>query len=124
MSWEKEENKSRHVDFQCVRSRSIPNLSTISNDSAPLAAPLNPDLVLPGPQPEGAVMLVQQPELLLGEGAGAQPELGAAGGGNMERGGARGGAHGGNDRGGGYVGHMVGGGGARNNGPVQRSESA
>ena len=27
MSWEKEENKSRHVDFQCVRSKSITNLS-------------------------------------------------------------------------------------------------
>ena len=27
MSWEKEEAKSRHVDFQCVRSKSITNLS-------------------------------------------------------------------------------------------------
>ncbi|XP_062402118.1 BTB/POZ domain-containing protein KCTD20 [Sardina pilchardus] len=26
MSWEKEEGKSRHVDFQCVRSKSVPNL--------------------------------------------------------------------------------------------------
>ena len=26
MSWEKEENKSRHVDFQCVKSKSITNL--------------------------------------------------------------------------------------------------
>ncbi|KAA0711745.1 BTB/POZ domain-containing protein KCTD20 [Triplophysa tibetana] len=26
LSWEKEEGKSRHVDFQCVRSRSVPNL--------------------------------------------------------------------------------------------------
>ncbi len=118
MSWEKEENKSRHVDFQCVRSRSIPNLSTISNDSAPL----NPDLILPGPQPEGAVMLVQQPELLLNEGMPQQQQdHGAAGGhGNMDRGalhGAVGGAVGG-----GYGAHHVGG--SRNNGPVQRSESA
>lgn len=27
MSWEMEEAKSRHVDFQCVRSKSITNLS-------------------------------------------------------------------------------------------------
>ena len=26
MSWEKEEAKSRHVDFQCVKSKSITNL--------------------------------------------------------------------------------------------------
>lgn len=26
MSWEKEENRSRHVDFQCVKSKSITNL--------------------------------------------------------------------------------------------------
>ncbi|KAJ7999479.1 hypothetical protein DPEC_G00194860 [Dallia pectoralis] len=26
LSWEKEEGKSRHVDFQCVRSKSVPNL--------------------------------------------------------------------------------------------------
>ncbi|XP_072032144.1 BTB/POZ domain-containing protein KCTD20-like [Amphiura filiformis] len=117
MSWEKEENKSRHVDFQCVRSRSIPNLSTISNDPAPL----NPDLVLPGPQPEGAVMLVQQPELLLGEGGMPQDILlGAAGGhGNIDRGGLHAGRGGGG--GGGYGAHH---GGSRNSGPVQRSESA
>ena len=27
MSWEKEEAKSRHVDFQCVKSKSITNLN-------------------------------------------------------------------------------------------------
>jgi hypothetical protein len=27
MSWEKEEAKSRHVDFQCVTSKSITNLA-------------------------------------------------------------------------------------------------
>ncbi|OQR73757.1 BTB/POZ domain-containing protein 10-like [Tropilaelaps mercedesae] len=32
MSWEKEEAKSRHVDFQCVRSKSITNLDTIVAD--------------------------------------------------------------------------------------------
>ncbi|XP_035238393.1 BTB/POZ domain-containing protein KCTD20-like isoform X1 [Anguilla anguilla] len=28
LSWEKEEGKSRHVDFQCVRSKSVPNLTS------------------------------------------------------------------------------------------------
>lgn len=28
MSWEKEENKSRHVDFQCVKSKSVNDLTT------------------------------------------------------------------------------------------------
>jgi hypothetical protein len=27
MSWEKEEAKSRHVDFQCVKSKSVTNLA-------------------------------------------------------------------------------------------------
>ena len=27
MSWEKEEAKSRHVDFQCVKSKSITNIA-------------------------------------------------------------------------------------------------
>lgn len=35
MSWEKEEAKSRHVDFQCVRSKSITNLSTTGEEAAP-----------------------------------------------------------------------------------------
>ncbi|XP_076467021.1 BTB/POZ domain-containing protein KCTD20-like [Babylonia areolata] len=33
MSWEKEEAKSRHVDFQCVRSKSITNLSTTGSEA-------------------------------------------------------------------------------------------
>ncbi|XP_074706581.1 BTB/POZ domain-containing protein KCTD20 isoform X5 [Strix aluco] len=32
MSWEKEEGKSRHVDFQCVRSKSLTNLVTVGDD--------------------------------------------------------------------------------------------
>uniref|UniRef100_A0A8D2JDQ4 Potassium channel tetramerization domain containing 20 n=2 Tax=Varanus komodoensis TaxID=61221 RepID=A0A8D2JDQ4_VARKO len=32
MSWEKEEGKSRHVDFQCVRSKSLTNL-VVSEDT-------------------------------------------------------------------------------------------
>ncbi|XP_070191023.1 BTB/POZ domain-containing protein KCTD20-like isoform X2 [Littorina saxatilis] len=39
MSWEKEEAKSRHVDFQCVRSKSITNLSTTGSEAG--AAPHN-----------------------------------------------------------------------------------
>ncbi|XP_041452621.1 BTB/POZ domain-containing protein KCTD20-like isoform X3 [Lytechinus variegatus] len=54
MSWEKEEHKSRHVDFQCVRSRSIPNLATLAGVDA---APVNPDLAVA--PPEGAAMLLQ-----------------------------------------------------------------
>ncbi|UJR37194.1 hypothetical protein I4U23_029902 [Adineta vaga] len=33
MSWEKEEAKSRHVDFQCVRSRSVNSLIDVNDDS-------------------------------------------------------------------------------------------
>lgn len=32
MSWEKEEGKSRHVDFQCVRSKSLTNLVAAGED--------------------------------------------------------------------------------------------
>ena len=36
MSWEKEEAKSRHVDFQCVKSKSITNLlEAAAADGAP-----------------------------------------------------------------------------------------
>lgn len=31
MSWEKEEAKSRHVDFQCVKSKSITNLANVDH---------------------------------------------------------------------------------------------
>lgn len=41
MSWEKEEAKSRHVDFQCVRSKSITNLAA-ADGSPPVADPLLP----------------------------------------------------------------------------------
>ena len=33
MSWEKEEAKSRHVDFQCVKSKSITNLAAAAADT-------------------------------------------------------------------------------------------
>ncbi|KAJ8257196.1 hypothetical protein GJAV_G00182960 [Gymnothorax javanicus] len=35
LSWEKEEGKSRHVDFQCVRSKSVPNLASAPASPAP-----------------------------------------------------------------------------------------
>lgn len=34
MSWEKEEAKSRHVDFQCVKSKSITNIAEAAGDAA------------------------------------------------------------------------------------------
>jgi len=39
MSWEKEEAKSRHVDFQCVKSKSITNLSEATADPPPVSDP-------------------------------------------------------------------------------------
>lgn len=49
LSWEREENKSRHVDFQCVRSKSVQDLSApatsqTSNGSAPPPPPLLPQV--------------------------------------------------------------------------------
>jgi len=47
MSWEKEEAKSRHVDFQCVKSKSVTNLAEAAADPT-LDASGNP---IPFPQP-------------------------------------------------------------------------
>ncbi|KAF7651714.1 hypothetical protein LDENG_00106510 [Lucifuga dentata] len=44
MSWEKEEGKSRHVDFQCVKSKSTTNLAAAAADIP------QDQLVPPGPQ--------------------------------------------------------------------------
>jgi len=35
-SWEKEESRSRHVDFQCVKSKSITNLAEAAADEPDL----------------------------------------------------------------------------------------
>ncbi|GFQ86542.1 hypothetical protein TNCT_131921 [Trichonephila clavata] len=52
MSWEKEEAKSRHVDFQCVKSKSITNLAAAAADGALEAvAPAN----VPAGAVEGAI---------------------------------------------------------------------
>lgn len=70
MSWEKEEAKSRHVDFQCVKSKSVTNLAEATADPAleldaggnPIAAPVV--LEAPGADvDDGAVggMLPPQP---------------------------------------------------------------
>ncbi|XP_071057443.1 BTB/POZ domain-containing protein 10 isoform X2 [Onthophagus taurus] len=71
MSWEKEEAKSRHVDFQCVKSKSVTNLAEATADPAleldargnPIVAatisdppPMNHHLeILPVENDEGAV---------------------------------------------------------------------
>ncbi|XP_012165142.1 BTB/POZ domain-containing protein 10 isoform X3 [Bombus affinis] len=56
MSWEKEEAKSRHVDFQCVKSKSVTNLAEATADPV-LDAGGNPIAIAllqaePAPQPE------------------------------------------------------------------------
>ncbi|XP_077276343.1 LOW QUALITY PROTEIN: BTB/POZ domain-containing protein KCTD20-like [Temnothorax americanus] len=57
MSWEKEEAKSRHVDFQCVKSKSVTNLAEATADPV-LDAAGNPMLLQVA---EGAV---SQPEVV------------------------------------------------------------
>ena len=47
MSWEKEEAKSRHVDFQCVKSKSITNLLEAAGVDSPEQATANPDQTAP-----------------------------------------------------------------------------
>ncbi|CAG0880791.1 unnamed protein product [Cyprideis torosa] len=44
MSWEKEEARSRHVDFRCVKSKSVTNLAEASADP-----PLDPPPPVPVP---------------------------------------------------------------------------
>ena len=53
MSWEKEEAKSRHVDFQCVKSKSITNLLEAAGaESVDLVAPApQAPVVAPEPSP-------------------------------------------------------------------------
>ncbi|KPP66628.1 BTB/POZ domain-containing protein 10-like [Scleropages formosus] len=57
MSWEKEEGKSRHVDFQCVKSKSITNLAAAAAD-----IPQDQLVVLhPGPQVDELDVLPHHP---------------------------------------------------------------
>ncbi|XP_015585942.1 BTB/POZ domain-containing protein 10 isoform X3 [Cephus cinctus] len=62
MSWEKEEAKSRHVDFQCVKSKSVTNLAEATADPALDAGgnPINAIALLQASEP------VPQPEVSLG----------------------------------------------------------
>lgn len=62
MSWEKEEAKSRHVDFQCVRSKSITNLSEVEVDGAGST---------PGQGAEGGIGMLGDGVAGIGIGAGA-----------------------------------------------------
>lgn len=76
MSWEKEEAKSRHVDFQCVKSKSVTNLAEATLDPA-LDAGGNPIIQPLG----GGIELVdfERPRLIIG-GAPLAVEEGAVGG--------------------------------------------
>ncbi|KAG7211510.1 hypothetical protein KM043_010778 [Ampulex compressa] len=63
MSWEKEEAKSRHVDFQCVKSKSVTNLAEATADpvlgagsNAVSAALVLLQGAIPMPQPEVPLM--------------------------------------------------------------------
>ncbi|XP_053304826.1 BTB/POZ domain-containing protein 10 [Spea bombifrons] len=57
MSWEKEEGKSRHVDFQCVKSKSITNLAAAAAD-----IPQDQLVVMhPAPQVDELDILPNQP---------------------------------------------------------------
>lgn len=75
MSWEKEEAKSRHVDFQCVKSKSVTNLAEATADPSldangiPITQPLG-----------GGIELVdfERPRLFIG--APLAVEEGAVGG--------------------------------------------
>ncbi|XP_043915028.1 BTB/POZ domain-containing protein 10 isoform X2 [Protopterus annectens] len=55
MSWEKEEGKSRHVDFQCVKSKSITNLAAAAADIP------QDQLVYPTPQVDELDILPMHP---------------------------------------------------------------
>lgn len=69
MSWEKEEAKSRHVDFQCVKSKSVTNLAEATADPV-LDAGGNPIAIgfLQAADP------VPQPEIVLPVGSDADVE--------------------------------------------------
>lgn len=68
MSWEKEEAKSRHVDFQCVKSKSVTNLAEATADPALDAGgnPINAIALLqatePVPTPEPSLPAGSDPD--------------------------------------------------------------
>lgn len=63
MSWEKEEAKSRHVDFQCVKSKSITNLAAAAADGAMEPVVAQPaEGAVGGLEDEGAVGIALPPQ--------------------------------------------------------------
>lgn len=55
MSWEKEEAKSRHVDFQCVRTKSLTNLTAVDGVEGVEAGIPGPPAVLEQPVQQNEV---------------------------------------------------------------------
>lgn len=84
MSWEKEENKSRHVDFQCVKSKSVTNLAEAAAD------PSIDNFDARGNMIEGAGAGAMGGAALGGPNALPQAQLGAVGGGLLLGGGGQG----------------------------------
>ncbi|XP_026461793.1 BTB/POZ domain-containing protein 10-like [Ctenocephalides felis] len=84
MSWEKEEAKSRHVDFQCVKSKSVTNLAEATADPVLeldadgnfVAVNVNPPMERVGQEQEDGVAGLYQVEF---DGAGAGGGVGGAG---------------------------------------------
>ncbi|PAA57676.1 hypothetical protein BOX15_Mlig004769g1 [Macrostomum lignano] len=66
VSWEKEENRSRHVDFQCVKSKSISDLTSLEAVAVERPVDLPPSLTPPlpdnqaAPQPPGAAEVLEE----------------------------------------------------------------
>lgn len=80
MSWEKEEAKSRHVDFQCLKSKSVTNLAEATADPV-LDAGGNPINALlqaaePVPQPEAVLPMGSDGDVEGGIGLPADQDLG------------------------------------------------
>ncbi|XP_015187080.1 PREDICTED: BTB/POZ domain-containing protein 10 isoform X2 [Polistes dominula] len=80
MSWEKEEAKSRHVDFQCLKSKSVTNLAEATADPV-LDAGGNPINALlqaaePMPQPEVALPMGSDGDVEGGIGLSADQDQG------------------------------------------------
>ena len=84
MSWEKEEAKSRHVDFQCVKSKSVTNLAEATADPVLDAGgnPINAIALLhaaePVPQPEASPPMGHDVDADGAVGLPADSEAGAA----------------------------------------------
>ncbi|XP_076225567.1 BTB/POZ domain-containing protein KCTD20-like isoform X2 [Nomia melanderi] len=81
MSWEKEEAKSRHVDFQCLKSKSVTNLAEATADPA-LDAGGNPigigllQATEPATQPEVAPLVGSEADAEGAVGISAEQDLG------------------------------------------------